>query len=395
VPTPLKLSKADARRAMVRHHFATSPTIPDAFERLRSIQFDPIAPVGCNHDLVLQARVPGYKIGDWQKTAYEDRLIYDGWDKQASLVPFEGWPVRRIYHHWHRRHFGRIFDDNPAAVKAVLHEIETRGPLMPKDFEFQERKDDWRGSWHGPSLTKQTLRALWHSGMVMTTDRRKGQHVYDLTERILPPEILAAPPVEKSDAIRELVLERHRAVGILRPTAAWEVWSFGEMGPAKKNAIDELASQSRIVPIEVEGVKAHATPEFLTVLDQPDLETRLVFVAPLDPFVWDRKMIGHIFDFEYLWEIYVPEAKRRWGYYVLPVLFGNRLVGRVEFFARDGVLELRRWHSEAEAPGAGFKAEFRKSLRNFMRYCSATKIQVDAAVETKIRDLVLVPNAAG
>src|SRR5689334_6830596 len=88
VPSTVKLSKADARRALLRRHFAPCASQMEAFERLRSIQFDPIAPVGCNHDLVLQARVDGYKIGDWEKVAYDERRVYDGWDKQACLIPY-------------------------------------------------------------------------------------------------------------------------------------------------------------------------------------------------------------------------------------------------------------------------------------------------------------------
>ncbi|HSI73946.1 MAG TPA: crosslink repair DNA glycosylase YcaQ family protein, partial [Fimbriimonas sp.] len=170
---PLKLSKADARRVLVRDQFEPCATAEEAFRKLRSIQFDPIAPVGCNHDLVLQARVPGYKIGDWEKLAYKDRFIYDGWDKQASLVPYEGWPVRRFFHALQRRNFDeRVFSTQQDAVAAVLGEIRERGAMQPKDFEFQAHREEWKGTWYGPSVTKQVLRALWHTGEIMTTDRR-------------------------------------------------------------------------------------------------------------------------------------------------------------------------------------------------------------------------------
>ena len=144
---PVKLSKSDARPAMVRHQFAPCAGQAAAFDRLRSIQFDPIAPVGCNHDLVLQARVPHYKVGDWQKIAYEDRQVYDGWDKMASLVPFEGWPLRRHIYTVHRRSFEKtIFADHKEAFDLILKEITDRGPLMPKECEFQQRREEWKGS---------------------------------------------------------------------------------------------------------------------------------------------------------------------------------------------------------------------------------------------------------
>lgn len=361
----------------------------DAFDRLRSIQFDPIAPVGCNHDLVLQSRVAGYKIGDWQKLAYTERQIYDGWDKMASLVPFEGWPLRRITYAVHRRGFEqKIFQDHKDAVDLILREITDRGPLMPKDFEFQQRREEWKGSWFGPSVTKQTLRALWHSGMIMTAGRKNGQHIYDLTERVVPARFLDVPPLDDRDAKRELALERHRAMGIVRPVAPPEVWSNSILFYDKRELIAELAQRGEIVPVEVEGVKAHTTPSFLPLLDEPSLEPRVVFVAPLDPFIWDRKMIRHIFGFDYVWEIYVPEAKRRWGYYVLPVLFGDSLVARAEFWSRDGLLELRQWHFEQTDPDPAFWSALEPAIQEFMSYCSATSTVVKDHVDTRVRDLL-------
>ncbi|HVT14093.1 MAG TPA: crosslink repair DNA glycosylase YcaQ family protein [Fimbriimonadaceae bacterium] len=382
-----KLTKADVRRGLVRYHFAPFSGQMEVFERLRSVQFDPLAPAGSNHDLVLQARLPEYKIGDWQKTAYEDRLIYDGWDKMASLIPFEGWPVRRIFHSVHRRNFEKkIFEDHKEAVDTVLKEIEERGPLMPKDFDFQQRRPEWKGSWYGPSVTKQTLRALWHSGLVMTAGRKNGQHLYDLTGRIVPKDLLNEPRVSDDVAIRELVLERHRAMGLVRPTAPPEVWSNQVLTYRKREAMAELVDRGEIVPVEVEGVAAHATPEFLDHLDQPSLEPRVAIIAPLDPFMWDRKMTGHIFGFDYTWEVYVPEPKRRWGYYVLPVLYGNALVARVEFWARGGKLDVRQWYwEEGVEPDGALWSALESAMRGFMRYSSTKTATTAPHIKGKIR----------
>lgn len=382
------MTRADARRAMVRHHFAYCAGQAEAFDRLRSVQFDPLAPVGCNHDLVLQARVGGYKVGDWQQMAYEDRLVYDGWDKMASLVPFEGWPLRRHIYTVHRRKFEKkIFEDHKEAVEAILKEITDRGPLMPKECEFQQRREEWKDSWFGPSVTKQVLRALWHSGLIMTAGRKRGQHVYDLTERVVPAHLLEQPPLPTNEAVRELVLERHRAMGIVRPSASSEIWSGEVLSYGKQVAIAELVQRGEIVPVEVERVRAHATPDFLSLLDQPPLGQGVVFIAPLDQFMWDRKMIAHLFGFDYVWEVYVPEAKRRWGYYVLPILFNDALVARAEFWCREGVLELRQWHFEPGDQGTGFHSELEHALSKFMTYCSATRIVATTQVAPSIREL--------
>lgn len=384
----IKLSKQDVAKALIHYQFRAAKDQWEVYERLQSIQFDPIAPIGCNHDLVLHSRLQDYKIGDWETLAYHERKVYDGWDKQASLVPLEGWPLRRLIHQIHRQGFEKkIFEDHQHAVEAILKEITERGPMMPRDFDFQERKAEWKSHWYSPSVTKQTLRALWHSGLVMTVGRKNGQHLYDLTERAVPSHLYNQPLLSKQESLRQLALERHRAVGIIRPNASAEMWSYQIMFYDRKEILSDLVGSGDLIPVEVEGVKANATSEFLGFLDMPALEPRCIFVAPLDQFMWDRKMIAHLFGFDYTWEIYVPESKRKWGYYVLPILFGNSLVARVEFYCRKGVLEMKCWHWEPGEVGAEFFAEFEHSLKRLMTYCSATTVEVAENVDPKIRDI--------
>lgn len=382
----LKLSKSDARRALVRHQFTLCADAMEAFGRLRSVQFDPIAPVGCNHDLVLQARVPGYRIGDWEKLAYQSREIYDGWDKQACLVPFEGWPWRRIFHEWHRPKFRKIFDDHSHAVDAILAELEARGPLATREFKFKERKSDWAGTWFGPNLAKVTLRALWHTGKVMTVGRRNGHHIYDLSERVVPQGLRGIPELDEPSATRELVRERFRAMGIIKPSAPYEVWSYQIFVPERKVVLAELVDAGEIVPVEIDKMKGYASTEFLGLLDEPAIAPRVVFVAPLDQVLWDRKAVSEIFDFDYAWEIYTPESKRRWGYYVLPVLFGNDLVARIEFYCRNGHLEIRQWHVEREL-GSDFMAALEIAAHDFAGYASVQTVSAESHVDPKIAEL--------
>ncbi len=380
----VKLSRQDAARAFVAYHFSQDLSLSGAFHRLGSIQFDPISPVGCNHDLVLQTRVPGYKVGDWQKITYADRQLYDGWDKQASLVPLEGWPLRRVFHHWHRGMYQRIPEEHPEAIDAILGELQSRGPLMPRDCDFQHRREDWKTSWHGPNVSKQTLRALWHIGKVVTTGRKNGHHVYDLTERVIPAHLLEEPLLSESEAVKQIVLERHRAVGILRPTAAWEVWSLPVKAGVRNAGLKSLVDEGFLIPVEIEGVKSHATPHYLEHLEAQPSVARVRFVAPLDQFMWDRKMIQHLFGFDYIWEIYTPEPKRKWGYYVLPILYGNQLVARIEFSARKGVLEVRQYHQESGDPGPDYLADLRRATKEFMGYCGAKTTSVEGHIAKKV-----------
>ncbi len=369
MPEPLQLSKVDLRRALAAYHIRWGE-LPEVFDRLRSIQYDPLSPVGCNHDLVLQARVKSYRIGEWQEAAYERRLLYDGWDKQASLIPFEGWNARRVMHKWQSRWFDRIYRDHPGAVEAVLEELEAIGPMSPRDFEFQEHKPEWKGSWHGPSLTKQTLRALWHSGRIMTHSRRGGQHVYDLTERVVPPRYRDEPSLTDEESVRAILRDRHRGMGLIRPTAPYEVWAMDNKLSNHRAVRDLMVREGELIPVEVEGVKANAAPEFLEFLGQKP-PSRVTFVAPLDHIMWDRKMIEHLFGFSYRWEVYVPEKLRVHGYYVLSVLYGDRFIGRIEMVARNGILEVKYWCPEVDRLPLD---RLRAALRRFMAYAGATEV---------------------
>lgn len=366
---PLQLSKADVRRALAAYHIRWGG-LPDVFDRLRSVQYDPLSPAGCNHDLVLQARVKNYKIGDWQKAAYTRRLVYDGWDKQACLIPYEGWNARRVICKWQSGWFNEMHRDHPGAIEAVLEELEVDGPMSPRDFEFQQHKPEWKGSWYGPSLTKQALRALWHSGRVMTHSRKNGQHVYDVTERVVPARFFAQPGLSDEESVRVILRDRHRGMGLIRPTASYEVWAMDNKHSHHRAVRDVMVKEGELILVEIEGVKANASPEFLEFLDEKP-PSRVTFIAPLDQLMWGRKMIEHLFGFSYKWEVYVPEHLREHAYYVLPVLYGDRFIGRTEMTARRGTLEVKYWHAEKgrlpiEQLGAAF--------RRFMAYTGSTEI---------------------
>lgn len=375
------LSKADAKRAFVSYQLRQG-TLGEVFENLRSVQYDPLSPVGCNHDLVLQARIPKYRVGDWEKSAYRERAIYDGWDKQASLVPVDGWPLRRIIHRWHSGWFDRISREYPSAIEAVLSELQAKGPMVPRDFEFQEHKPEWRGSWHGPNLTKHVLRALWHNGQIMTHSRKGNHHVYDLTERVLPEQILTAQRLSDEETVEELAFERVKALGLLRPSTPFEIWGIPQFYKSKRTALEGLLKKSRVLKVDIDGTQVVTTPEFMQFLDCSPLD-KATLIGPLDQLVWDRKLVRTLFDFEYLWEVYVPEAKRRWGYYVLPVLVGDDLVARGDFYCRNGVLEVRNWHWETKPVQ---RSKIRTALKSFMRYCGAQELGFAAHIEDKTKE---------
>jgi len=384
---PLNLSKADARRLLAAHHFREAD-LESVLSRLGSVQYDPLNPVGRNHDLVLQARVPKYQVDDWQTLAYEDRFIYDAWDKQASLVLMQDWPLRRVYHDWHRaRWHEKVLKPHKKAVPIVLAELRERGPLTSTEFEHQPHMKNWEGSWYGPKLTKNILRALWHTGEVVTHSRRKGHHVYDLAERVIPEDLLNAKVPSESESLEWLIKLRHRAVGLLRPNASWEVWSLDVKAAERKRVITKLVNRGELVPAEVEGVLFHALPETLETLDSAQPTDRMIFVAPLDQFMWDRKAVAHLYDFDYIWEVYKPEKDRKWGYYVLPVFYQDRLVARFDSRLKDGIWNLYKWYWEAGVtPDADMLNALERAVSRFKIYLGAEKLKLPSGMDKLTKD---------
>ena len=379
----IELSKADARRLLVSYHFSPS-SAKGVFSRLGSVQYDPLKPLGSNHDLVLQARVPDYNVDDWQTLAYQDRFIYDGWDKQASLVMTKDWPLRRIYHHWNKQYWQkRVLRAYPKAINIVLQEIKTRGPLSSTELNYQAHEKDWEETWYGPKIGKNVLRALWHTGVLATHHRDKGRHVYDLAENVIPSEYLRSTKLSKEQSERALVLQRHKAVGLLRPTAGADIWSMEVKSFERRAYIAQLLEQKELLAVLIDGKEYHAIPELFAA---GNLQNRMIFLAPLDQLIWDRVAVRHIFEFDYVWEVYKPQKQRKWGYYVLPVLYNDNLVARFDSRYKDGIWELYKWYWEdGISINAKILAALELAVAEFKKYLGAQKIKLNRGMDLKTR----------
>lgn len=387
----ITLSTEEVRRFLVRYHL-TPDTIDGVFNRLGAVQYDPLNPVGRNHDLVLQARVPGYRVDDWQRYAYGERQAYDAWDKQACLVPMSDWArrtvIRERFHAWHDR---EVLDEHPEAVSAALIEIDIRGPLSSLEFEDRTRLEGAH-SWYGPTRIKRILRALWVRGVLVTHHRESGRHYYDRAERVVPGEHWSVPALAEEEYFPWIVLRRHRAAGLLRPKAEQAIWSVCGDAAIRQATIDRLVADNQLVPVHVGLKKAlyHLPADTLQLLDQPSIERRLVFMAPLDNLIWDRRATKDIFGFEYTWEVYKRAEDRRWGYYVLPVMYGDRFVARVDCRLEGRTWVVSRWWWEE-----GFERDpeviqaLREAARAFVAYLGAESVQVLDGVDRRTRSALL------
>ncbi|MBE3559534.1 MAG: YcaQ family DNA glycosylase [Ktedonobacteraceae bacterium] len=386
---PLHISQEQARRFLATYHFTTTD-LPGVFDRLGTVQYDPLNPVGRNPDLVFQARVPGYRVDDWQEAAYTDRIVYDAWDKQACLVPVSDWP-RRAYGRLHHRtyHDREILQSVPDIVEMILTAIETQGPLSSLEFEQPEHTSHafsrTEHSWYGQTLIKRVLRSLWACSMLLTHHRKNGRHYYDLPERVIPQRHYAAPPLLDKDAYyRWIIARRCQAIGLLRPAAEAAIWSACGDATTRRCILAQLVAEGTLTPVAV-GAKqwlAYMPTSALPLLDAAPPSPRLIFLGPLDSILWDRKAIQQIFGFDYAWEVYKPPAQRRWGYYVLPVFYADRLVARIDSRLEQGTWKIARWWWEPDVtPDAELLEALSKAAAQFLHYLRADSVVVDESVD--------------
>jgi uncharacterized protein YcaQ len=401
----VKVTGEAARRFLVaRHLLAPARSLaggPDAvlevFRRFGSIQFDPIATAGRNHDLVLHARVADYEP-EWCDQLYARRQIFEAYNKALSLVPTSEFP-------WFRLPFGRkgprfhaaILDENPEAAERVLARIRAEGALSTLDFEREyAAPKDWFGM--PENVVRAVFEAYTAAGVLALARREGNRRYYDLLERLLPAEVLTRE-VPQHEQMRHKLLSRHRAHGLLAASGAGG--TFDRIGPPRstpqrigRDALHrELLELGALVPVEVEGVrgKRFVLAEELALLQAPPQPAPSVaFIAPFDALLWDTGLLRCLFDFDYVWEGFFPPAKRRWGRYVLPICFGDRLVGRIEpRIDRDGafVEVLGLWWEEGFAPGHvdGFVDAMRDALHAYLRFAGADRLEWAAHLEHEKR----------
>ena len=384
----LHISCEQARRILAHYHFALTD-LPGVFTRLGTVQYDPLNPVGRNPDLVLQARVPGYQVDDWQKAAYTDRVIYDAWDKMACLVPVSDWPMRALIRTRHRPYHDRdILQNDPEGVALVLSALDERGPLS--SLEFEDRSPVANAGWSGSTRIKRLLRSLWACGLLVTHHRQAGRHYYDRPERVIPAQHFAIEPLVDEEAYyRWILMRRFQATGILRQAADVAIWCACGQAAQRKLALAQLVEAGLLTPMLIGQLKTpyYIPTKALDLLDSPPAEPRMIFLGPLDSLLWDRKALWHIFQFDYVWEVYKPLEQRKWGYYVLPVFYGDRSVARVDMRLEKSTLTIARWWWEpAITSDAAILHALRTAAARFLHYLRASAICMGEEVDKAVRD---------
>ena len=363
------------------HRFSGKKGVLDFVRQAGCIQFDPIDVCGRNAELVLQSRVADFTKQMLYELLYEDRKLLDNWDKNLSIIPVENWPNFKRDRNWHLEH-ERSFEEIQEACDKIKAIIKERGAVCSADLEMSE-KVDWY--WTTTKLSRAALEHMYFRGELSIHHKNKGIKYYDLIERCLPEKILEAadPYPDDFDHKKWRVLERIGSLGLLwnRPSDAW--LGIGDLKSDTRNKIfDSLLQEGRITPVHVEGIKhtlycLSKDTKIAKIIKDEASPTRCEFIAALDNMMWDRNLIKALWNFDYKWEIYTPAAQRKYGYYVLPILYGENLIGRIEpvYDKKSKQLQIKNiWYEPDIKITKKIESAMAATIKRFEQFCKSANI---------------------
>ncbi|MCB2053845.1 MAG: YcaQ family DNA glycosylase [Geminicoccaceae bacterium] len=387
-----RLDNATARRLLLHLYGLSTPPrrridaggLEALIERIGFVQVDSIATVARAHQMILFARNDTYRPALLTRLLERDRTLFEGWTHDASLIPtrlYPYWRTRMVrekprivarWRQWQRAPF-------EAQVAHVLAHVESRGPTMARDLapDVPRGGQGW-WDWH-PGKT--ALEFLWRTGSLAVTGRVNFQKVYDLTERVLPSSALKEE-VEDAALTDWACRSAFERMGFATPA---EIAGFWDCIDAK-DAAAWCTGRDGLLPCEVEGAQGDRARRFLMsealadrLGDLPEPPARLRVLSPFDPLIRDRRRLAHVFGFDYRIEVFVPEAQRRYGYYVFPLLEGARLIGRIDM-KRDGkagILRVARlWLEPKVRWSGGREAALESELARIARFAGCDAVHV-------------------
>jgi uncharacterized protein YcaQ len=356
---------------------------------MRLLQIDSIHVVARSPYLVLYARLGAYPPV-WLEEMLEAGRIAECWAHEACFVTAADFALHRAWraqaqsHHWADKHAARARDAHPEEMWALLERIRVSGPVRASDFERSERGVSGWWAW---KPEKRWLEAWFASGELMVARRERFQRVYDLAERVLarldPPFDESALGLPRGELRKRFILDSVRALGITQ--AKWIADYFRLKPAVDERELEPMLAAGDLITVQVRGWDgtAYVHRDHSAWLDAAYAgrlrATHTALLSPFDPLVWDRARVRTMFDFDYTIECYLPEAKRRYGYYVLPILHRGRLIGRLDAKAHraEGVFEVKAlFLEESVTPSERMLAELANILADTAAWHGTPRIRL-------------------
>jgi len=377
----MRISVEDARKYLVNYHGLSKrrdlSELKSFLYNIRCIQFDPLDQVGTNPNLVLQSRFNNYTKGILNNLLYEEKFLMDGWDKNMSIHLAEDYPflkrgLERIYYGY--KEIDNSIKDN---YEDALMSIAQNGPMSSRELEIL---GDVKWSWGNRSrISRAVLELLFYKGKVFVDKRIGNRRYFDIIEN--HPMYSKFEEVDNSNYYKDYLRRRLKAVGMIWNKSSSAFLGIGLKSADRDKAFNDLMEE--LIEIEIEDI-----PHKFYILKGDEhyfdieINKKIRFLAPLDNILWDRELIKKIFDFDYKWEVYKPKALREYGYYVLPILYGDKLIGRIEpkYNKKSKTLNIENiwWESELKP-----HKEVVKEIRKFLDYLEGDTVTFNKGDELK------------
>jgi uncharacterized protein YcaQ len=394
----IQLTNRQARQFLLLKHgllgkykFSGKQGILDFARQVNCIQYDPIDVCGKNAELVLQSRIKGFTKGMLYELLYEDRSLVDYPDKNLAIIPVEDWPYFERYRQAARQHAERYPEMEVLTEQARAH-IQKHGALSSNDLKL-DGDFSWQSAIHwsgGNNSSRSVLEQMYSTGELIIHHKKGTRKYYDIAKKYIQPNLLnASEPLEDElEHHKWRLLRRISSVGLLwnRASDAWlNIW--GLKAAQRNEVFHQLLQESSIVAVAVEQMKdtlyclAEDLPLIEAVLQNQEQKLRCELIAPLDNFIWDRKLIKELFDFDYTWEIYTPAIKRKFGYYVLPLLYGEGFIGRAEIIAdrKTGTLIVKNiWYENDVKQTTRLQTALNSCLQRFALFNGCETITTES-----------------
>jgi uncharacterized protein YcaQ len=383
---------------MLTHHGLYPPRklmgktgILEFIHHVGSIQFDPINIVGRNPDLVLQSRVLDYRPSLLDGLLYEERKLIDGWDKMASIYSVEDWPFfsrRRCLMNQSEIDHRRPSKD---LLEEVLKEVSARGPVSSLELT-QNQIVDWH--WGPTKASRAALESLFSMGKIGVHHRVNNRRVFDIIHRLIPQSILDLTDPFTNDADYETwhFLRRLVCMGLVSSKSG-EHWHgiLGVKSKERQLIIHKLIEAGEIISLEIDEIPNQLFymrkcdyQNYKSTFPHEDSQMNAAIIGALDNLIWDRGLIRQIFEFKYIWEVYKPKAKREFGYYVLPIIYGNRFIARFEpkFDKKRKIFTVENWWWEGNIElNSAIEVGLQKCFIDFITYLDAAEIKLGDTIK--------------
>ncbi|MFK7774990.1 MAG: winged helix-turn-helix domain-containing protein [Saprospiraceae bacterium] len=385
-----KLDLKTARQFIISNQFdfEKDPTTQAIIQHLGYVQIDTISVIQRTHHHVLWTRNSKYEIGEIQKLV-KAKKAFDYWAHAASYLPIEDFRFSLIRKSQVGEGDGFWYERNPKNMKFILDRIKAEGPLMSRDFKKEKIKSDL--PWV-KSPINQALMQLFSEGKIMIVERQGFQKKFDLAERALPQSVNTKMPTEK-EYLKYLINRDLRAHGLKK---AREIGYLLKIDRKKlKTVLEGMVKSDELDVNEIKGLEGEvyfSLPNTLSDFSNKKIKKQFHILSPFDNLLIQRKRVKEVFDFEYLLECYVPEAKRKVGYFSLPLLYGDEFIGQIDLKAdrKKKQLLLRNlvWEKKVKKSDT-MRNAFRKKLNQLMQFNNCEELILEKKAKAAGSDFLI------